>query len=95
MKAIPPLYSIIRLIINQLFDDDDMYSETSLINTPIDHTMGGFSGVRRNSNVTLMQSKTFKKNFNRAFSAEVLSNMPSDLNDETETEGASYIKDDN
>ncbi|KAL6613049.1 hypothetical protein U3516DRAFT_592157 [Neocallimastix sp. 'constans'] len=94
-EAIPPLYSIIRLIINQLFDDDDMYSETSLINTPIDHTMGGFSGVRRNSNVTLMQSKTFKKNFNRAFSAEVLSNMPSDLNDETETEGASYIKDDN
>ncbi|ORX77156.1 hypothetical protein BCR32DRAFT_64603 [Anaeromyces robustus] len=41
--------------------------------------MGEFSGARRNSNITLMQSKTFKKNYERCFSAEIISQSVDEL----------------
>jgi len=83
-EAIPPLYSIIRLIINQLFEDDEIYSDSSIIAPPsaIEKTMGEFSGTRRNSNITLMQSKTFKKNMEHSFSCEVISQSTVDLKHE-------------
>jgi len=94
-EAIPPLYSIIRLIINQIFDDDEVvYSDSSII-TPIEQTMGGFSGARRNSNITLMQSKTFKKNFERCFSAEVISKsmdeLSLDVKEDSEDSSTNYL----
>ncbi|OUM62344.1 hypothetical protein PIROE2DRAFT_69517 [Piromyces sp. E2] len=92
-----------RLIINQLFDDDEIYSDTSL-NTPLtpltpnDVTMGEFSGARRNSNISLMQSKTFKKNFERCISAEVISQsmveLPHVINEDEEDDNdnsATYL----
>jgi len=44
--------------------------------------MGEFSGTRRNSNITLMQSKTFKKNMEHSFSCEVISQCTADLKHE-------------
>jgi len=98
-EAIPPLYSIIRLIINQLFDDDEMFSDTSL-NTPItpldQMTMGEFSSARRNSNISLMQSKTFKRNLERYASSEIISQsmteLPHNIKDEDE-ESTDFLQD--
>jgi len=97
-EAIPPLYSIIRLILNQLFENEETLSETSLatpITPSIEKTMGEFSGARRNSNVTIMQSKTFKKNFERCFSAEVISEsmteLPQEIKEEEEDESTGYL----
>jgi len=97
-EAIPPLYSIIRIIINQIFDDDDLYSETSL-DSPIspDKPMGGFNARKNSTAAILMQSKTFKKDYERSFSAEVLSNSLEELEQQVNDsdENTNYLNDDN
>lgn len=75
-EAIPPLYSIIRLIINQLFEDD-LYSENNLCSPlPLEiKTMGEYSSNKRNSIVSIMQSKTYRKNIssNHSSNSDVMS----------------------
>jgi len=59
--------------------------------------MGEFSGIRRNSMISIMQSKTFKKNHERSFSAEVITQsvaeLAQDVKDESEDDLTNYLED--